>query len=125
MDMARQKQLVPIPDDVLDILESRWGNPDEVGGSDRLEALRRCLGRIGGPARELLQMRYRDGLTVAVIAQKLVRSTDAVYQTLSRTHRALRTCIERETNTPEAMPTSDEPPSNASCVSQKSVPRLD
>jgi len=41
-------------------------------------------------------MKYDDGLTAVVIAERLRRSADAVYQNLSRLHRALRDCIERK-----------------------------
>jgi RNA polymerase sigma-70 factor, ECF subfamily len=41
-------------------------------------------------------MRYVDGLTAVAIAGRLKRSADAVYQTLSRTHRALRNCVEQQ-----------------------------
>jgi DNA-directed RNA polymerase specialized sigma24 family protein len=44
----------------------------------------------------VLRLRYADGMTAAAIAGKLHRSADAVYQTLSRVHRALRNCVEQE-----------------------------
>jgi DNA-directed RNA polymerase specialized sigma24 family protein len=40
-------------------------------------------------------MRYGEGLSAAVIAGRLDRSADAVYQSLSRIHRCLRECVER------------------------------
>ena len=61
-----------------------------------MEALHHCVGRLAAPARELLQMKYAEGLTAVVIADKLCRTPDAVYQSLSRIHRALRECVERE-----------------------------
>ena len=72
-----------------------WADP-EPGWSDQAEALHRCLGQVAEPAREVLRLRYADGLSAVAIAGKLRRTVDAVYQMLSRTHRALRKCVERE-----------------------------
>jgi RNA polymerase sigma factor (sigma-70 family) len=96
VDFARSRRLRSLPDDVLDLLESRWTDPVGAAASDRGEALHQCLGRLTSSARELLQMRYAEGLTAVEVAARLCRTVDAVYQTLSRIHRGLRQCVERE-----------------------------
>jgi RNA polymerase sigma-70 factor (ECF subfamily) len=99
LDLARSRHLHSLPDEVLDLLESRWTDPaatSAVAGTDRGEALHRCMNRLGTPARELLQMKYADGLTAVAIADKLRRTANAVYQNLCRIHRSLRECVERE-----------------------------
>ena len=96
LDLARNRRLHSLPDEVLDLLESRWTDPAAVAGSDRGEALHRCLGRLAAPARELLQMKYADGLTAVAIADKLRRTSNAIYQNLCRIHRSLRECVEQE-----------------------------
>jgi len=95
LDLAHRRRLVPLPDHVLDQMESDWADT-ESAWSDRAEALHRCLDRVAGPAREVLRLRYTDGLTAVAIAGRLRRTADAVYQMLSRTHRALRQCVESE-----------------------------
>lgn len=94
IDYSRRKQLQSLPTDVLDLIESEWFE-DEVG-SARLEALHRCMGKIGQPAKDLLRLRYHEGLTAVAIAGRTNRSSDAVYQSLSRLHRALRECVQSE-----------------------------
>jgi RNA polymerase sigma-70 factor (ECF subfamily) len=96
IDLAHRRRLVSLPEEVLDQLEAQWADPAPVGWSDRLEALHHCVGRLAAPARELLQMKYAEGLTAAVIAGQLRRTPDAIYQSLSRIHRSLRECVERE-----------------------------
>ena len=96
LDLARNRRLHSLPDDVLDLLESRWADPSATAGTDRGEALHRCLGRLAAPARELLEMKYADGLTAGAIANKLRRTTNAIYQNLCRIHRSLRDCVEQE-----------------------------
>jgi RNA polymerase sigma-70 factor, ECF subfamily len=96
LDLARSRQLRPLPDEVLDLLEARPADPAAGEWSDRDEALHSCLDRLAPPAQRLLQMRYGEGLTAGVIANRLRRTPEAVYQTLSRIHRCLRECVERK-----------------------------
>jgi RNA polymerase sigma-70 factor (ECF subfamily) len=96
IDLARRRRIQSLPDEVLDLLETQWADPAGAGWSDRMEALHRCLSRLAAPARELLRMKYGDGLGAAVIANQLRRTPNAVYQSLSRIHRALRECVGRE-----------------------------
>ncbi len=95
IDLARSRQLRPLPDEVLDLLESRAGDPAGTEWSDRSEALHDCLAQLTPSARGLLQMKYGEGLTALVIAKRLQRTAEAVYQSLSRLHRCLRECVER------------------------------
>lgn len=100
VDWARRKQAQTLSPDLLDLLESSWGDPAGAGPTDQLEALRRCVGKLEEPARELLRLKYHDGLPTPELASRLHRSVDAIYQSLSRIHRLLRTCIHRELSTP-------------------------
>lgn len=109
VDFARSRRLRSLPDDVLDLLEARWADPAEGAASDRGEALHRCLGRLTNSARELLHLRYAEGLTAVAVAERLRRTVDAVYQTLSRVHRALRACVERELSERETSTTREVP----------------
>lgn len=96
LDLAHKRRLLSLPDEVLDLLEAHWANSETHAWSDRSEALHRCLGHVAGPTREILRMRYAEGLSAVTIAGKLQRTAEAVYQTLSRVHRSLRDCVERE-----------------------------
>jgi RNA polymerase sigma factor (sigma-70 family) len=95
VDAARRRHLRTLPDDVLDLLQGP-PEPGEPTGTDQGEALAGCLERLAGPARDLIRMRYDEGMSAAAIAGRLRRSVDAVYQSLSRTQRALRECVERQ-----------------------------
>jgi RNA polymerase sigma-70 factor (ECF subfamily) len=81
---------------VLDLLEQHWVSAPADELAARVEALQRCMGKLPGHARELLRLRYEDGLRCAAVASRLRRTVDAVYQSLSRVHRQLRQCVERE-----------------------------
>jgi RNA polymerase sigma-70 factor, ECF subfamily len=96
LDAAKKKQLRPLSDHVLALLEADWDDVDGVGSAERVEALRNCLAKLGPPAQNLLRMKYFEGLSGPAIAKKLNRTQDAVYQSLSRLHKILRSCVEAE-----------------------------
>jgi RNA polymerase sigma-70 factor (ECF subfamily) len=98
IDLARRKMLGVLSDRALDLLEAEWGNPAEAAASEQAEILWGCLEKLTPAARTLMKLRYADGMPVPLIADHMNRTTDAVYQLLSRTHRALRACVEVETN---------------------------
>jgi RNA polymerase sigma-70 factor (ECF subfamily) len=79
--------------DILDLLEQEW-----LAASDRIsarsEALRACLRRLPRKSKELLRLRYRDGLACSRVAEQLGDGLDVVYKRLSRLHHTLRDCIE-------------------------------
>jgi len=81
-------------DAIVDHLESQ-PDPDPTG---RMEALARCLDHLPEKTRSLMNARYHEGLSVGVIAQSLGRKIEAVYQTLSRAQRQLRSCVEKRTS---------------------------
>lgn len=95
IDLARKRQLRSLSDEVLDLLEAEWCEPD-ADRIDRAENLWRCIGQLTNTVQSVLVMRYFDGMTVQAIADRLRRKPDAVYQMLSRAHRALRSCVEIE-----------------------------
>jgi len=79
---------------VLELLEQQWAAAPADDVPARVEALHRCLEKLPAAARELLRLRYEDGLRCTTVADRLGRTVDAVYQSLSRLHRQLRQCVE-------------------------------
>ncbi|MEM6257728.1 MAG: sigma-70 family RNA polymerase sigma factor [Planctomycetota bacterium] len=63
---------------------------------DRQEALSDCIQAITPNHRNLLNIRYRDGLSVKEIASQLSKSPNAVAKVLHRTRLALMKCIEQK-----------------------------
>lgn len=94
IDQARTRHLEVLDAGALDALEAHWATAPADNGSARADALDRCLGALPARHRELLRLRYEGGLDGAELARRLGRSTEAVYQTLSRLHRRLKECVE-------------------------------
>jgi RNA polymerase sigma-70 factor (ECF subfamily) len=63
---------------------------------DALIHLPRCLDSLGESAREAIDLRYRNQLRMAQIAERLKRSEGAVKLLVHRARSALRNCLERK-----------------------------
>lgn len=68
-----------------------------IDGSElrRLDRLQDCLQRLDGRARELCELRYRDDLKPAAIAERANTSANNVAKALQRIRDRLRECIEQ------------------------------
>jgi len=78
------------------LLDGRGGDAEPVDGGGALEALRECLTRIEGPARELLQQRYVVGRTVRELAADSGRGYSALTMQLHRLRESLAECVKRK-----------------------------
>jgi RNA polymerase sigma-70 factor (ECF subfamily) len=67
--------------------EARWEN------SDRVAALRQCLGRLMERELDLVQRRYHAGKSVEAIAAQVGGTAHAVYKALARLHVRLLACV--------------------------------
>jgi RNA polymerase sigma-70 factor, ECF subfamily len=60
----------------------------------RLEALAKCMDKLTGPARELLDRRYKHGESVDEIARRMRKAPNVVSASMYRLRKALLACIE-------------------------------
>jgi RNA polymerase sigma-70 factor (ECF subfamily) len=90
----RQRQHQRLLDEaLLDRLDEQWAEYDRASSADLVEALRVCLERLSPYARNLIELRYAEGLSGQRLAEVVDRSLNTVYVTLSRIHRSLGECI--------------------------------
>ena len=89
-----RRTTVTLDVDLLDILEAEWSARPPPSGV-RVDALRDCLDETPADARRMLELRYFEGRSCEEVARHAGIGLDAVYQRLSRLHRALKFCIER------------------------------
>ena len=92
---ARRRSPLALNDHVAELLDPHWQRYDAVESSVMIDALRRCLGELTPNTRRLIEMRYRQAMSSAQIAEALSRKATAVYQAISRAHHALAECIGR------------------------------
>ena len=68
----------------------------EAEADARPAMLEACLQRLQPRARSVVEMKYRGGLAIKQIAERLAMQVGAIEMTLVRARRALRDCIERK-----------------------------
>lgn len=65
----------------------------------KLDALSECLKLVKGRPRQLLQLRYRDDIKPASIAEQVGMSPNGVAKALQRVREQLRDCVDRKAST--------------------------
>ena len=90
---SRQRDRLQFDESLLEqVAASMERNADEL--TDRHAALQRCLEKLPGEQRRMIEMRYAADATVEAIADKLGRPVKTVYQMLYRVRLALLRCVE-------------------------------
>lgn len=81
-----------------DTIEALSGAAVEVAdeADERRAQLQECLDRLGRWMREVVRMRYLDGLPLEQIARRVGKSFAAVAMALMRSRTALRECVDRK-----------------------------
>ena len=83
-----------LDDALLETLEAEWAEAPTPEGV-RVEALRDCLDKAPNAARRMLELRYFEGRSCEEVSKMVGIGLAALYQRLSRLHRALKICVER------------------------------
>ena len=100
---TRARRTACLDEDVIEFLYS--AEPvDEAEWQHRVDALRRCLGRLAPRAKELVRRRYHGAQMPEQIATGIGWTVNAVRVALTRARGVLRECMEKQLNT------SSEPP---------------
>lgn len=81
--------------DILDLLDPHWEPFDAGAGSDTVHALHECIEKLSPYSRQLVSLRYTQGLSGKRLASHLGKELNTVYVALTRIHRALAECISR------------------------------
>ncbi len=64
----------------------------------REKVLSSCLSKLPDDQREVLQLRYHEGLSLEAMADKLKRTVAALYRQLSRVRHVLHECVTKNLN---------------------------
>jgi RNA polymerase sigma-70 factor (ECF subfamily) len=82
--------------EALAVLEARFQKLSARTGDtwdDKLDALRRCLERLAEPARQVIDLHYREQLSCEQIAARLGAGLESVKKRLQRARGQLAECI--------------------------------
>lgn len=89
----RARERPTMDEELVDLLERTWSDEGDPAPDPYLAALTACRDRLPDHARELLALRYEQGIPGEQIAARLGRPLNTVYVTISRLHRTLEACI--------------------------------
>ncbi len=96
----RREQCVGGSEELQVLMDSAGSDGSDRDEGGMLEALRECLSRVDGPARELLQKRYVVGQTVRELAAESGRGYSALTMQLHRLRESLADCVKKGTGQP-------------------------
>ena len=82
-------------DALLDQLDADWQQADQRDAGESIDALRECLRTLTPRGRQVVKLRYVDGLTGQKLADAMGRSLTAAYIAVSRANRTLAQCVRR------------------------------
>ena len=84
-------------EEALDAIENVFAETDGADdrAADKLDALTTCLEKLPGHLRELVDLFYKEKMSLERIGRQLNRSAGAVQVSLSRTRRTLLECVEQ------------------------------
>jgi RNA polymerase sigma-70 factor (ECF subfamily) len=89
---SQQRRLPQLSTAALDGLEAAWQTAD-AEPMVALEVLNHCLDQVPERGRDLLRLRYHEGLAMESIAARLRSSVTAVTKSLSRLRGRLADCV--------------------------------
>ena len=82
-------------DKFLDAVAERVGQmSEELAERERL--LADCVAKLRPEHREIIRLRYGQGATIDTVARAVGRTSDAVYNVLSRIRQVLVECVDRQ-----------------------------
>ena len=94
-EVLRQQKYQPalLDEAVLDLIDAELESRDAGDIAERADALHQCLQSLTTNSREIVRLRYFEGLQGKQVAESLGRKPDAVYKALQRIYAALAECI--------------------------------
>jgi len=93
-----QKSRTVVADSRIVDLAARAFDEQAAGGRfgpSRRQALIECVASLPGNSRELVRLKYEQGLTVEAVAERVQRPYAGIMMALSRVRKALAGCVEK------------------------------
>lgn len=89
---ARDGRYVGLSPQLLDVLAASWKGRTDHPNLGR-SALKECLERLTARSREIVRLRYFDGLRSGDVARAMAVDVNTFYRALTRIHRQLANCV--------------------------------
>ena len=95
--IRQQKYKAALLDEsILELVDAELEQRDTADMPARVDALHNCIEELSEKSRQIIRLRYFDGLAGTRVAEKLGRKPETVYKSLQRIYVTLAQCIERK-----------------------------
>jgi RNA polymerase sigma-70 factor, ECF subfamily len=90
----RKKSRLQYDDDLVQTIDAVM--VDSLDGDNvRIESLKKCYEKLTDSSRQLIKMRYENGMTIKAIASHFGRPLEGMYKYMARLQDSLLQCIEK------------------------------
>jgi len=95
LEVLRSKpyRMMSLSEEVLDMLAQNWERADATNAQDEAEHLKACVDQLTPRSKEIVHLRYTEGLTGIQVAEAINVRVGSVYVALTRIYQALEKCI--------------------------------
>ena len=87
-----------LDESVLDLVDAELESRESGNVDQRADALHACLEALSANSREIIRLRFFEGMRGRQVAERLGRKPDAVYKALQRIYVKLNECINAKMN---------------------------
>ena len=97
IDLIRKKgkQAILLDEEILELIEQEWPEDRPQETHVKITALKACIEKLTPYSKEIINLRYIEGLGGIEVAEILNRKVDTIYKALARLHVGLRECIQK------------------------------
>ena len=85
-----------LADDVIELLDGAWLDIDRTDTDLEIDYLRSCIQKLSSRAQRVVNLKYVEGLSGVQIAELVGSKVHSVYVSLTRAHRSLESCIQKQ-----------------------------
>lgn len=98
IDLIRQSKghYTGLNEETLEALEQSWDSTPQSRDTDFSELLSRCLQSLTPRSQTIVKMQYFENRSSQEIADFIGAKVESAYQAVSRIHKALKNCMERQ-----------------------------
>lgn len=97
LEVLRSKpyRTMSLSEETLDMLAQDWERADARNTEDEAEHLKGCVDQLTLRSKQILHLRYTEGLTGIQVAEAIDVTVGSVYVALTRIYQALAECIQQ------------------------------
>ncbi len=90
----KKKLVIPLDDEIIETLAEE-SQSRTVDVQSRIDALKKCVGKLSPEQRKFVELKYQDGLATQIISDRTGLSVYQIYRRFASIHGSLLRCVRR------------------------------